>query len=336
MSRLVPFTMALVVCLACADAPQPDAPSPESEGTRLELTTSPLVELYFDIRAQAAAEDAAPAPGFEAAVEAARALQGAMGSFGGWGPLDTRVFGAAEAQELIQGFGELPEPYERRGREISIRDDAVRLATALQERMPGFTREVWPERKAELDRRIAFLEAEFMPRHREALAYMMESLGIPDPGMTVPVFLVNATNPPGAMTYQMWGGGAACVIDVNAGGADELLLEVVLHESCHALDDASRDAGSAFATLRALLEERGLTPADNDWHAVPHTLMFVQAEETMRRLFDPDHVGYGEATTLYERTGAPAAVEREVWPRYLDGELTREEALRDIVDTLYP
>lgn len=64
--------------------------------------------------------------------------------------------------------------------------------------------------------------------------------------------------------------------------------------------------------------------------------MFVQAEETMRRLFDPAHVAYGDATDLYERTGEPAVVEREIWPRYLDGEIAREEALRAIVDRLYP
>ena len=55
-----------------------------------------------------------------------------MGSFGGWGPLDTQVLVAAEPRELIEGFGELAEPYNRHGREISIRDPAVRLAAAIE------------------------------------------------------------------------------------------------------------------------------------------------------------------------------------------------------------
>jgi hypothetical protein len=336
----------LAIGLACGpgdeatpstEAPKPDGAAAEAtNGTSLELRISPLVDLYCYIRAQAADEDAEPSPGHEAAVEAARAIQRSMGSFGGWGPLDTQVFFAADPQELVQGFGELPEPYERRGGEISIRDDAVRLATALQELLPDFTRSLWPEREAELEGRIAYLDRAFMPKHREALAFMMHSLGIPDPGITVPVFLVNATNPPGAMTYYLRGGAPGCVIDINVGGADDLLLETVLHESSHALDLASRDTGSAFAALRAMLEERGLSRTDEAYHTIPHTLMFVQAEETMRRLFNPGHLAYGDATELYERTGVTADVEREIWPRYLDGELSRDEALRKIVETLDP
>jgi hypothetical protein len=307
-----------------------------TDGTRLELQISPLVELYFYVRAQAAEVDVEPQPGYEAAVDAARAIQRSLGRFGGWGPLDSQVFVAADAQDLLGGFAELPEPYERRGREISIRDDAVRLATVIQELTPDFTRVLWPARKAELDRRIAYLQTDFMPEHQEALVFMMQSLAIPDPEMTVPVFLVNATNPPGAMTYYLRGGAPVCVIDVNVGGVGDLLLETILHESCHTLDLASRDTGSAFATLRALLKERGLSRNDEAYNTVPHTLMFVQAEETMRRLFNPDHLAYGEATDLYERTGVTAVVEREIWPRYLDGELSRDEALRTIVETLEP
>lgn len=332
MTRLLPALLALALCFACGPRDQ----ATPSDGTSLELRISPLVELYFYVRAQAAEVDVESAPGYEVAVDAARAIQRSLGSFGGWGPLDSQVFVAADAQELLQGFSELREPYERRGREISIRDDAMRLATAIQELMPEFTRVLWPARKAELDRRMAYLQTEFMPEHQQALVFMMQSLAIPDPGITVQVFLVNATNPPGGMTYRLRGGAPVCVLDVNVGGANDLLLETILHESCHTLDMASRDAGSAFATLRALLEKRGLSRKDDAYHTVPHTLMFVQAEETMRRLFNPDHLAYGAATDLYERTGATGVVEREIWPRYLDGELSRDDALHRIIETLDP
>ena len=346
MTRLLSTTLAIAFCFACgprdqatvsAEAPSPDTAAPQATGTTsLELRISPLVELYYYVRAQAAEDNFEPSPGYEAAVDAARAIQRSMGSFGGWGPLDSQVFVAVDAQELVQGFAELSEPYKRHGREISIRDDAVRLARAIQELMPDFTRSLWPARKAELDRRMAYLQTDFMPEHQEALAFMMQSLAIPDPKLRVQVFLVNATNPPGGMTYYLRGGAPVCVLDVNVGGANDLLRETILHESCHTLDGASRETGSAFATLRALLEERGLSRTDDAYHTVPHTLMFVQAEETMRRLFNPDHLAYGDATTLYARTGVTAVVEREIWPRYLDGELSRDDALRKIVETLEP
>ncbi len=212
----------------------------------------------------------------------------------------------------------------------------MRLATALRDRLPAYVEGGWRDRGPALEAKVAALEAGFMKRHREALAYMMRSLGIADPGITVPVYLVTATNPPGAMTYFLFGGEQASVIETRAGGSDAILRETVLHEACHALDLASENEGSAFAALRAMLEARGLTRRDRDWHTIPHTLMFVQAEETIRRLFDPGHVAYGDATDLYERTGEIAVVEREIWPRHLDGELTREEALRAIVDRLVP
>ena len=65
--------------------------------------------------------------------------------------------------------------------------------------------------------------------------------------------------------------------------------------------------------------------------------MFVQAAETMRRLYNPDHVAYGDvATDLYKRSGDAAVVELDIWPRYLDGEFERDEALKRIVDSFYP
>jgi len=346
LSHRLPLTLAASLCLACSPsnrhAPRVPAateaaqePS-EAEGTHLELRTSSLVELYFHIRAEAADLQAEPAAGHATAVDAARAIQRSLGSFGGWGPLDTQVFVAADARELRQGFAELPEPYVRRGREFSIRDDAVRLAGAIEELVPEFERVDWPSRKVELDDRIAYVDVHFMPEHRKALAFMMESLGIRNPEVTVPMFLVGATNPPGAMTYHLRGGAPVSVLDVNVGGAGDLLLETLLHESSHALDQASRDDGSAFDTLRRLLEERGVSRDDDAYHTVPHTLMFVQAEETMRRLYDPEHLAYGDATDLYARSGAAAVVEREIWPRFLDGELTRDEALLRIVDRLEP
>ncbi|MFQ5700864.1 MAG: hypothetical protein ACE5HU_03365 [Acidobacteriota bacterium] len=340
-----PVVLAFLLCVGCApgdagtlpaDAPGPEmAAAQAAEVTHLELRISPLVDLYYEVRAQAAADDD-PSPGHEDAVAAARFIQQSMGSFGGWGPLDSQVLAAADAQALVQGFGDLPDPYERHGRKMSIRDDAVRLATAFRKLLPDFEQVTWPDRKVALERRIADLEKNFMPVHRNALAFMMQSLGIPDPGISVPVFLVSAANPPGAMTYFLRGGAPASVVDIHVGGTDDLLIETILHESSHALDLASRGDDTAFTTLRALLEKRGLSPRDGAYRNVPHTLMFVQAAETVRRLFNPDHVAYGEATSLYARTGAIADVEGEIWPRYLDGAISRDEALNLIAERFAP
>jgi hypothetical protein len=72
-----------VLGLACGAAdgqlvdaiPAPEAPGleasvqQEADGTRLELQISPLVDLYFAVRAQAAERDSAPLPAYEVAVD---------------------------------------------------------------------------------------------------------------------------------------------------------------------------------------------------------------------------------------------------------------------------
>jgi hypothetical protein len=317
--------------VAAADAA--DAATHTAE-TRLALRTDPRVELYFSVRALAADPDAEVPAGYEAAVQAARALQQSLGSFGGWGALESRLFDATSAAELRQGFEELPEPYSSRGKELSIRGDALRLAAALETLAPGFEAEVWPTRRAQIERQIANLEQTFLPKHREALAFMMESLGIADPEIEVPVYFVSRANPPGAMTYRLYGGRPVCLVDVVSGAQGDQLIELILHESSHTLDAASRGDDDAFSILRSLLEEKGVDRGAYLYQVVPHTLMFLQAEEATRRFYNPDHVAYGDSYGVYERIGPIAALERREWYRYLAGEQTREEALRAIVAVL--
>lgn len=308
----------------------------EPSAARLELQAAPLVELYFSVRAQAARKDSPPLAGQEAAVEAARRIQKSMGSWGGWGPLDSHVLSGIGAATLRHRFESLSEPMQHFGREVSVRDDAVALAKALEELVPGFTQTLWTERRKTLEAEIERLGTSFLPDHRRALAYMLQSLGIDDPGIEVPVFLATEIHPPGASTYHLADGEPACVISLAALQGPGLLEETILHESTHALDIASQGKGSAFETLRDLLAERGVERRDRRYQDVPHVLMFVQAEATMRRIYDPDHVGYAEAAGVYPRFGEAAEVERRIWPRYLDGHLGRDEALRQIVDELVP
>ncbi len=98
-------------------------------------------------------------------------------------------------------------------------------------------------------------------------------------------------------------------------------------------------ARGAFSVLRRRLAERGLGGRDRRLHDIPHLLMFVQAEATMRRLYDPQHVAYGDTrrgdiAPLYERSGEAAVVVRRLWNAHLDGALSRDEALEGIVDEL--
>jgi hypothetical protein len=58
-----------------------------------------------------------------------------------------------------------------------------------------------------------------------------------------------------------------------------------------------------------------------------HTVVFVQAAETVRRRIDPDHRHHGDVRGYYDRVGAVAPPVRRWWTAYLDGAVTRDEAL---------
>jgi hypothetical protein len=306
----------------------------EVGATRLALRVDPLAELYFATRAAAAEAPASTEEG--AAVAAARRVQTALGAFGGWGPLDAQVFTASDPAALLAGFEALPETMRRRGSEIAIRTDAIAWARALEAGWPEFVARRWPARRAELAALVVGLERDFLPAHGRALRFMMDSLGIRDPAVEVPVVLVTACHPPGASTYYLDDGSPASVVGAPALAARGQLAETILHEATHGLDIASGETGSAFATLRDLLAQRGLGPRDRLFHDIPHALMFVQAAETMRRVYDPEHVPYGESSGVYARFGRVAEVERRIWPLHLDAEIERDEALRRIVDELVP
>jgi hypothetical protein len=317
-------------------APSDAAASDLGAATRLRLELDPLVELYFSVRAQAARTGAAPLPGQEAAVGATRRIQESLGAWGGWGPLDAALLDKPSASELLQRFEELPEPMQRAGREVSVRDDAIALARALAEHLPVFTETLWPTRRQQLETVVERLRSSFVPEHQRALAFMMRSLRIADPTIEVPVFLVTECHPPGASTYYLGDGEPASVLGLSSLEGKGLLEETILHEATHALDIASQGQGSVFETLREQLLERGVARRDVLFQDIPHTLMFVQAEETMRRIYDPQHLGYGNATDLYERLGNTAQVERRIWPLVLDGQIETDAALRQIVDALVP
>jgi hypothetical protein len=66
-------------------------------------------------------------------------------------------------------------------------------------------------------------------------------------------------------------------------------------------------------------------------HDFVHTVMFVQAAGTVRRVLDPNHRDYGDVKGYYARVGRAAEVVVPAWRDYLDGRIDREAAVERIV-----
>lgn len=337
-----PIALAAALLIGCAaQEPAPTvAAGPESQ-TQLNLKVAPFPSFYFQVRNRAAG--LAPVePMLQSTVDAYLPVQNEVGAWGGFWRFDLPGMLSSSPAQFGQWFAEMPESIPgRRGGVVPLKAPGEAMASAMADAFPAYVADAWPRQRARLEAAVAALEQDFMPRHREALSYMLKSLGIADPSVSVDAYLVPAAHPPGASTYRAKGS-AVMVLSVDellAEGRPSDLEETLLHEACHALDVASRGEEDAFTRLRNILAERGVT--GSPLRDVPHMIMFVQSEETMRRLFNPGHVAYGDTwrgdiAPLYERSGKRATVVRREWRSYLDGAQTMTAALQAIADELAP
>ena len=343
------LTAPLVLVLhGCGESSSPDpstsVASPSTEdgattATSIDVRVEPFTDFYFWTRAQAAGV-VEVMPEFQPIIDAWMPVQDERGAWGGFWRFDLAGMLATSPEEFGAWFDERDEFVpSRAGGQIPIRGPGKAMAEAMAPIWPRFLEEHWPQRRELLVDAKEQLDRDFMPDHRRAFQYMLDSLGIVDPEIELPTYLTLDTHPPGASTFRTNEGAAAVLStrELLSEGRFSDLAETVLHESTHALDIASRGDGDAFTRLRGKLEERGIERGDPRHHDVPHLIMFVQSEETMRRLYDSDHLAYGDTqrgdiAPLYERQGEASGIVRREWRRYLDGEIDLEQALENIAD----
>ncbi|MCB1032984.1 MAG: hypothetical protein KDD47_04020, partial [Acidobacteria bacterium] len=310
---------------------------PVTVASGLDFRISPCLNFYFYLRSLAAAEEeAAGPPEIRAAVAAMRQIQEELGKgLLGWESFDEAARECTSVADLARRLGEVPDPVELfGGREVSLRERTLALGQALVAAENVYAAEIWPQQEPGIREAVERLRADLLPRLPEALAYHFRSLSLPDPKAELPVYFVHEIPWPGAVT-QAVGGGAACFLGTSS-LAPDMLLETVLHESTHGFLSLDRGGSTVTDTLRGRLrEEAGLSFRDRRLRDIPHTLMFVQSGETVRRILDPQHVHYGEKETYYDRVPL-AREELSIWVDHLDGKLSREQALDRLVGLAMP
>lgn len=105
-------------------------------------------------------------------------------------------------------------------------------------------------------------------------------------------------------------------------------LESLMHEPSHAI--VAPASGAIGADLARAAEELGVKPPGNLWHAI---LFYTSGELTRRALakrgvgeYEPHIIG------MYQRGFAPFRKALEThWQAYLDGEVSREAAIRKVL-----
>jgi len=318
---------------ATRGAPPASAPSAE---THLAIRANPPVDMHYYVRYLAAQPPDTELPeALRPAVTAARELEQSLGGAFGWGLIEGNLAACENAKQLHAAFQRLPAELHRKdGTVLPIKPAAVRLSEALVALESEFLRGTWPAHEKALAAARESLARRLGQDAAQHVAWMCESLAIPDPKIDIPVFLVMRAPDPGGFTHRMRRGGGVCFIAVD--GVTELLLcETVLHEAIHALDIASESRPTALVELRRMLTKAGVERTSPLYRDVPHTLMFVQAGETVRRRIDANHRHYGEGG-YYDKVSEVVAAVRPAWEMYLDGKCSREDALRSIATQFAP
>ncbi|MEW6747254.1 MAG: hypothetical protein AB1486_31365 [Planctomycetota bacterium] len=306
-----------------------EAQEARARHSHLELRQSPLVDLHNYLRKLSETRDAPPPEGFAEPAATVRAVGEKLGHVLAWGLLEPNLCQCETAGELEPLFAELPEEASFAGRPIALRAMALELAAALEETEAQFLEEVWPEHAKAVAAARDALEPVLAGKEAACLADMMEKLGMRDPVDTVPVYLVAESPWPGGVTHRRRDGGGVCFIGIDRAAGWTGLLETVLHESLHAFDVKTNEQATVLQVLRSRLQEAGL--GARDVHDIVHTVMFAQAAATVQGLIDPAHRPYGEVSGYYRKVKRAAAIVLPVWKDYIDGKLSREQAIEGIV-----
>jgi hypothetical protein len=303
------------------------------EPTRITLSIKPVVDLHFHVRSLLHAGGKIPPEAAEV-VEKARAFERAVDGPLGWGFIEPLLVRCETARDLEQWAGQLPERFRlRSGPLIRPREASTAYVRALPTMESVFMKEIWPDHQRAIEKASESLNRYLEEHGAAAVAFIVKHLNMEIDQRPAQVYLVADAPPPGAYTSASRGIGVTSFVGVS-GFPDSALAEVVLHEVIHALDLRTRGKPTALNRLREMLRHADLPSNDPLMRDIPHTIIFVEAAETVQRLVNPAHEPYGHDHSFFDK--APEAAKRVLprWKSYLDGSITLDEALSAIVEGL--
>jgi hypothetical protein len=295
---------------------------------RLEFRVNPFADLYFYVyRFSSGSEKPPDIEGILPAVEAARKTPMILTL------VDQIAFEFENAAAAETAFKQAPETYKTsKGEMVALREKVVPLGQSFVAFEKTFTEKLWPQHKVRLDEAAAQLERTLGRKEHECFDHFTRHLGMAEAEATVPVYLVLETPWPGGFT--VWGKdktkGVSAISVATFEGPD--LFTVVLHEAIHALDLETKGKGNVLVELRARLLRAGFKEDDLVVKHGPHMLVFIQSSETVRRLLDPSYEPYTKG--VFTRPGLQTLVKVElpIWTAYLDGKISREQAIDQMVE----
>jgi hypothetical protein len=120
-----------------------------------------------------------------------------------------------------------------------------------------------------------------------------------------------------------------CVLNVSASPGSDLFA-AVLHEAIHELDAETSGSGNVLIEFQNLLVKSGFPKDDFVVRQAPHFLIFIQNVETVRRFLDSSYQPYDRGVFIRPGLVSLVSIEKPVWIDYLDGKISRAEALNQM------
>jgi len=208
--------------------------------------------------------------------------------------------------------------------------DVIGASTAatLNAAAPIYRVHVWPSRQRDNDVWIATAKA-LLDRHETAIAASLAAIyHITWPSDPMLVDAVGEIGPNSAVTND---GPAGFAAHIQAGAASPrntvgAPLELLFHEACHTLSCAGR--------IQAMISDESarqkLQPPPNLWHAM---IMYTSGAAARRELAKDggtEYVPYGYRYNDQYTPAQRSAFESD-WQPYLDGKISLDQALHDLV-----
>lgn len=324
----------LLILLVSSNLPAFQAPA-AAQAPMIEVRRpSPLLDMHFWVRKLASEKGEIPSmPGLASAVEALRELDTQLDHpflplSPAWGAVDLQVFRATTAADFARTAAALPETLTLPMGPPLPRAGIVRLAESYLVLEKPFLEQVWPWHQKMIERAAETLRLDLLPYTGEIFGDISRFLGFPPPAQPIPLHLIAEAPEPGGVTFISQPGSGLCLVGADAAVGSQW-LEIVVHESIHALDLAGESALDDLRRRLGTLDPK--VPPREAWN-VSHALMFAQAAGTVRRVLAPRHRDYGEVEGVYSRLPKASEVVVPAWQAWMAGEISRDAALDRIAD----
>jgi len=302
----------------------------QQEKEIIALSINPVVDLHFYIKSLPVDGRHSP-EAFTEVVEKAAEYQSNFGSAIGWGLVEPLLSMCETAGDIERYVQQLPERFRLLSGEIvHPRDIAAPYAGALAEVAPVFKCEIWPDHEQMITDASDNLERLIGDHGVSVLAGVVRDLGFRTDLRPLLVFLVAEAPPPYGSTSSSRGIGVRSFVGISDFSPLEL-AEIAIHEAIHALDLRSSGSENALNLVRQKMRSTGIRPNNPAFRDIPHAIIFVQANETVRRLFDDTHPPFGPDHAFCQRSPETAERVATNWRTYLDGSLTQDQVLDRIV-----